>query len=148
MQKNSEIRSISLVSIKTRSCLYPILPFEFGIAESAILILTNNPKNNKICQRSFKVFRDRYSPLRIQDVQAWVRTEDHSAPTVTQLLAQSAVLYIFLNKKVSKLPYGDLLMLNKWFCKINYSLDSPRSFIVQGSLCVNNFVEVLSCFAI
>jgi hypothetical protein len=34
MQKNSEIMSISLVSIKTRSCLYPMLPFEFGIAES------------------------------------------------------------------------------------------------------------------
>jgi hypothetical protein len=32
MQKNSEIRLISLMSIKTRSCLYPMLPFEFGIA--------------------------------------------------------------------------------------------------------------------
>jgi hypothetical protein len=31
-KKNSEIRSISLVSIKIRSCLYPMLPFEFGIA--------------------------------------------------------------------------------------------------------------------
>ena len=34
MQKNSEIRLMSLISIKTRSCLYLMLPFEFGIAES------------------------------------------------------------------------------------------------------------------
>ena len=40
MQKNSEIRSISLVSIKTRSCLYPILPFEFGIAGHQLRFLT------------------------------------------------------------------------------------------------------------
>jgi len=32
MQKNSEIRLMSLISIKTRSCLYLMLPFEFGIA--------------------------------------------------------------------------------------------------------------------
>ena len=32
-----------------------------------------------------------YSPLRIQDVQVWVMAEWYSAPTVTQLLAQSAV---------------------------------------------------------
>ena len=40
---------------------------------------------------SILVLPSSYSPLRIQDVQVWVRTEDHSAPTVTQLLAQSAV---------------------------------------------------------
>ena len=33
-----------------------------------------------------------YSPLRIQDVQVWVMAEWYSAPTVTQLLVQSAVL--------------------------------------------------------
>ena len=32
-----------------------------------------------------------YSPLRIQDVQVWVMAEWYSAPTVTQLLVQSAV---------------------------------------------------------
>ena len=33
MHKNSEIRLISLAFIKARSYLYPILPFEFGIAD-------------------------------------------------------------------------------------------------------------------
>ena len=39
----------------------------------------------------------------------------------------------------------DLVRLEaKWSCKINYPLDKPRSPAVQGSLCVNNFVEVLN----
>jgi hypothetical protein len=32
MQKTSDISLISLVFIKTRAYLYPMLPFEFGIA--------------------------------------------------------------------------------------------------------------------
>ena len=42
MQKNSEIRLISLTSIKTRSCLYPMLPFEFGIAVFEDTCFANN----------------------------------------------------------------------------------------------------------
>jgi len=41
--------------------------------------------------------------LRIQDVQVWVRAEDHSAPTVTQLLAQSAVVSRIFHTSVKSL---------------------------------------------
>ena len=47
MQKNSEIRSISLVSIKTRSCLYLILPFKFGIAGKKVRNLMSMIALNK-----------------------------------------------------------------------------------------------------
>jgi hypothetical protein len=38
------------------------------------------------------------------------------------------------------------ILNDKWFCKINYPLDKPRSLTVQESPCVNNFVEVLKKF--
>ena len=49
-----------------------------------------------ICGMTFaspllRLTKETYSPLRIQDVQVWVMAEWYSAPTVTQLLAQSAV---------------------------------------------------------
>ena len=50
MQKNSEIRLMSLISIKTRSCLYPMLPFEFGIAghQSAIPNSECSPRDKSL----------------------------------------------------------------------------------------------------
>jgi hypothetical protein len=50
MQKNSEIRLISLIFIKTRSCLYPMLPFEFGIAGhqlGGLTLVANNAQSIK-----------------------------------------------------------------------------------------------------
>jgi succinate dehydrogenase/fumarate reductase-like Fe-S protein len=65
-----------------------------------------------------KRHNERYSPLRIQDVQVWVMAEWYSAPTVTQLLAQSAVcvlcfsvLMVCANSKVT--PLGREVFKNK-----------------------------------
>jgi hypothetical protein len=50
--------------------------------------------------------------LRIQDVQVWVRTENHSAPTVTQLLAQSAVIYTQVKKESLKFTMNKHIKVN------------------------------------
>ena len=58
--------------------------------------VNDNYNDQKILEQWDNVFESvfNYSPLRIQDVQVWVRAEYHSAPTVTQLLAQSAVIQL------------------------------------------------------